>query len=62
MSEAKLNSNVLLCRFCGDAITGETYERDSEYSTVTSCDKQECKEACDERVEELMEAEENDEA
>jgi len=49
------------CQFCGEEIDGECYQRNSEYSTVTSCTKPECKLAADERVEEIIEAEESGE-
>lgn len=47
----------LTCQFCGVKIDGEGYQRDSEYSTVTSCVDPDCMVKADERIEEIMEEE-----
>ena len=50
-----------ICQFCKVEIVGECYQRDSEYSTVTSCMEPECMKRADIRVEELIETEEQEE-
>lgn len=47
-----------ICQFCKSEISGDCYQRWSEYSVVTSCMRPECMEKADDRIEEIMEAEE----
>jgi hypothetical protein len=51
---------LIKCRWCGGS-DGDEYIRESEYSFVESCNKSECMEKTDERIEEIMEAEESGE-
>ena len=46
-------------RFCGGS-DGDAYERFSRWCFVSSCNKPDCKEKADERIEEIMEEEDNE--